>query len=494
MKKFERAVVLTLLVMILILAGCKKMPTSPGNNPPSKPSTPSGPSLGVVDTTYTFSSFTTDPDDDSISMKFDWGDGSASSWSGLVASGDTISMGHSYSSTGIYSIKAQAKDKDGATSGWSDPFQITISSGGTGWERFYGGNYEEVGKWVGQTSDGGYMIVGYTTSYGAGAADAYLVKTDASGNEIWHSTIGGSQDEWVESACKTADGGYILTGTAYSYDPYWGSDDLYLAKADANGNEIWHKYFRWGTDSTGAEEWGYSVQQTTDGGYIIAGFMNNYAQDTLSEVYLIKTDNGGNKLWSKLFGGPNRDGAYSVQQTSDGGYIIAGWTRSFGAGAQDVYLIKTDANGNETWYKTFGGPGYDGAYSVQQTSDGGYIIAGYLNSVDIYLIKTDANGNEVWSKTFGGADYEEAFSVQQTTDGGYIVAGVTASYGAGVDDVYLIKTDANGNEVWNKTFGGSNDDTGYWVQQTSDGGYIITGDRQSPPVSGSSDAYLIYYK
>jgi len=363
----------------------------------------------------------------------------------------------------------------------------------TAWTRTYGGSGEDIGKWVHETSDGGYIIVGWTNSYGAGAADAYLVRTDSSGNEVWHSAIGGSQDEWIESACETSDGGYVLTGTAYSYDLYWQSNDVYLAKADANGNEIWHKYFRWGTDSTGAQEWAYSVQQTTDDGYIIVGFMNNYAQDTLTEVYLIKTDDSGNKEWSKTFGGPSDDCGNSVKQTSDGGYIIAGSTESFGAGASDVYLVKTDANGNEVWSKTFGGSSYDEGYSVQQTTDGGYIIAG-RKVFDAYLIKTDASGNEVWSKTLGGTDVEVAYSVQETSDGGYIITGFTGSYGAGVDDVYLIKTDANGSEVWSKTFGGSNDDIGYSVQQASDSGYIIVGETHSPPVSGYSDVCLIKTK
>jgi len=363
----------------------------------------------------------------------------------------------------------------------------------TAWTRTYGGSGEDIGKWVHETSDGGYIIVGWTDSYGAGAADAYLVRTDSAGNELWHSTIGGPMNEWIYSACETADGGYVLTGTAYSYDLYWGSNDVYLAKADANGNEVWHKIIRCDPDSSGTEEWAYSVKETSDGGYIIAGFRNNYDQDTLAQAYLVKTDASGNKLWDKLFGGSEPDWANSVAQTSDGGYILTGGTESFGAGLRDVYLIKTDADGNETWSKTFGGAGYDEGYSVCETSDGGYIIAGFINSFDIYLIKTEASGNEVWSKTFGGADVEVAYSVQETSDGGYIITGFTGSYGAGVDDVYLIKTDANGSEVWSKTFGGSNDDIGYSVQQASDGRYIVVGETQSYG-AGSSAVYLIKIK
>ena len=237
---------------------------------------------------------------------------------------------------------------------------------------------------------------------------------------------------------------------------------------------LWTKTFG-GSD----DDYGYSVQQTGDGGYILVGFTCSYGAGGL-EVYLIKTDAGGNQLWTRTFGGSYHDNGNSVQQTDDGGYIIAGGTESYGAGNFDVYLIKTDATGDTIWTKTFGGSDDDYGYTVQQTSDGGYIIAGYTNSYgaggyDVYLIKTDSSGIEQWSRTFGGSDYDYGFSVQQTGDSGYIITGETSSYGAGGLDVYLIKTDAGGNQQWSQTFGGSSDDGSWSVQQTGDGGYIIAG-------------------
>ncbi|MHC4695081.1 MAG: BACON domain-containing protein, partial [Planctomycetota bacterium] len=209
-----------------------------------------------------------------------------------------------------------------------------------------------------------------------------------------------------------------------------------------------------------------------------------------TDVYLIKTDALGNEEWSRTFGGGDHDEGQSVQLTSDGGYIITGWTYSFGSGIADVWLIKTDGVGNEQWSRTFGGSNYDRGMSVQLTGDGGYIIGGNTSSFGaggVYLIKTDAAGIEQWSQTIGGGS---CASMQITGDGGYIATGYTYSYGAGDADVYLVKTDALGNEQWSRTFGGSNYDRGFSVQVTDDGGYIIAG-RGVSSKTGTTDVYLI---
>ncbi len=199
--------------------------------------------------------------------------------------------------------------------------------------------------------------------------------------------------------------------------------------------------------------------------------------------------------WTKTFGGTNDDWADSVQQTSDGGYIVAGLTKSFSAGKSDAYLVKTDCDGNRLWQKTFGGNNDDCAYAVQQTSDGGYIIAGETTSFgaglsDAYLVKTDSEDNLLWQKTFGGKDSDRAYFVQQTFDKGYVIAGMTDSFGAGKTDTYIIKTDSEGNLQWQKALGGVNNDWAHAVQQTSDGGYIIAGLTRSFG-AGNYDVYLV---
>jgi len=355
------------------------------------------------------------------------------------------------------------------------------------WTKTFGGSDNEFGNSVHQTSDGGYILTGYTWSYGAGALDVWLIKTDASGEESWTKTFGGSLWDVGEHVQQTSDGGYIITGS--TYDDTFSEAYVWLIKTDASGNELWTKTFE-------RSSWNeaYSVQQTSDGGYIITGHTHS---DSLGDmdVWLIKTDTSGDTLWTKTFGRSEYDDGSSGQQTSDDGYIITGQTQSYGDYGGDVWLIKTDESGDTLWTRTFGGSSRDYGFSVYQTSDGGYIIAGYTESYgageyDVCFIKTDASGEELWTKTFGGSDQDVGRSVQQTSDGGYIITGYTKSLGAGERDVWLIKTDASGDSLWTKTFGGSDNDDGHSVQQTSDEGYIITGYTTSYG-AGEGDVWLI---
>ena len=356
------------------------------------------------------------------------------------------------------------------------------------WQKTFGGSEYDMGSSVQQTSDGGYIIAGATSSFGAGDIDVYLIKTEPNGHSQWQKTFGGSDNDFGNSVQQTSDGGYVIAG--YTNFSVVRRTDVYIIKTEPNGSSQWHKTFG-GSDS----DYGRSVQQTSDGGYIIAGDTSSFGAGGF-DVSLIKTEPNGSSQWQKTFGGSDFDMCSSVQQTSDGGYVIAGSTYSFGAGGSDVYLIKTEPNGNSQWEKTFGGNDDDGGYSVQQTADDGYIIAGYTDSfgagdIDVYLIKTKPNGSSEWQKSFGGNEYDRGFSVQQTSSGGYIIAGYTNSFGAGDYDVYLIKTDPNGSSEWEKTIGASKDDNGYSVQQTGDGGYIIAGATLSVGTGLMEYIYLI---
>ena len=348
---------------------------------------------------------------------------------------------------------------------------INITTAQITFQKTFGGTGVDEGQSVQQTTDGGYIISGATFSYGAGTVDVYLIKTNANGDALWTKTFGGTGDDLGNSVEQTTDGGYIIAGYTYGFGA--GIVDVYLIRTNATGDTLWTKTFG-GTD----QDFGYSVKQTTDSGFIIAGTTRSFGAG-YEDIYLIKTNANGDTLWTKTFGGAGEDIGYSVQQTSDGGYLIGGNSTSFGAGAKDVYLIKTDVAGNIVWSKVFGGAANDIAQSVQQTSDGGYIIAGGANSfsvsTDVYLIKTNANGDTLWTKTYGGTSYDRAESVHQTTDGGYIITGIILGCSSCPADVYLIRTNATGDTLWTKTFGSTNEDFGFSVKQTTDGGYIIAG-------------------
>lgn len=331
------------------------------------------------------------------------------------------------------------------------------------WNKTFGGTGYDSAYSVQQTADGGYIITGCTSSYGDDSSDVWLIKTDVNGEEEWNKTFGGENVSIAHSVQQTSDSGYALVG----FTTRSGGMDVWFIRTDANGNEQWNKTF--GGDYA---DHGYYVQETSEGGFIIAGTTQSYG--AIVNAWLIKTDANGNEEWNRTYGGET----CSVQQTSDGGYILAGNTPSYGLIVNDAWLIKTDSNGNKQWNKTYKEKGI--AYSVQQTSDGGYILVGFTNTYgaslgDGWLMKVDKNGNIQWNKTFGGKDYDKFYSVQQTKESGYIISGKTGSYGVDGYDAWLIKTDVNGNEQWNLTFGGIRDEGARSVQQTADGGYIIAG-------------------
>jgi hypothetical protein len=349
----------------------------------------------------------------------------------------------------------------------------SIASAQMSWWRAYGGPSDDEGNSVQQTTDGGFIIAGFTNSFGAGDADVYLVKTNAQGETLWTRTYGGTKGDFGYSVQQTSDDGYIIAGTTYSFRE-WGFG-IYLIKTDAQGESLWTRTYGGPIFNDG-----YSVRQTADGGYIVAGAI--FSDANMYDVCLIKTNASGDTLWTRTYGGADEDQARSVQQTTDGGYIAVGSTWSFGAGNGDVYLIKTDAQGETLWTRIYGGPERDEGHSVQQTTDGGYIVTGFsVSAGGLYLIKTDSQGGKMWIGTYAGLGGN---SVKQTTDGGYIIAGY------GQTDVPLIKTDAKGDTLWTRTYGGTGYDMGYSVQQTTDGGYIVAGYTTSFG-AGRDDVYLI---
>jgi hypothetical protein len=368
----------------------------------------------------------------------------------------------------------------------------------------FGGLYNDEFTSVQLASDGGYILAGSNElfrkeyeEYQSESA-AWLLKVDSNGKELWNKTLRTGESYSVQ---VTDDDGYVFAGSSIVSARDW-EGGAWLIKIDSEGNEIWNNiYFgdRESNEFVGLT----SVQLTPDNGFILAGASYPRIPGEFHPyTWLIRTDSEGNEIWNKTFDITYCPGcdwpplSLIVLPTQDGSYILAG--NIYGGGAR---LIKIDSDGNEIWNKTFGGNYYP--RSIQLAPDDGYILAGYLvyGNEDAWLLKVDSEGNELWNKTFGvGSNSISKFTSAQTTpDGDYILAGRLgaskvswAAYGNGsnLSDAWLLKVDSEGNELWNKTFGGSNYDSASSVQPTLDGGCILAGTTASFG-AGMTDAWLV---
>lgn len=356
------------------------------------------------------------------------------------------------------------------------------------WTRTFGGSNIDIAHDVQPTDDGGFIMTGYTRSFGSGGHDLWLLKTDSSGNEEWSWAFGGPDDDEGHAVWPTNDGGYIAVGFTSSFGA--GGTDVWLVKTDAEGNEDWTQTFGGANDDEA-----YAVQETADGDLIIAGVTSSSGAGS-RDMWLIKTDASGTHVWDRTLGGYGSDGAWGVAQTSDEGFILTGWTFSNGPGyLGNAWLVKTDSLGIAEWDEAFGGSDADRGYSARETADGGYIMAGYTGSIgaglyDLYLVKTDSEGTAEWSEAYGGSGRDYGYSVVQTFDDGFLAVGYTLSFGAGGDDMYLVRTNADGVLQWETTYGGSASDVAHAVVNTGDGGYAIAGHTLSYG-AGLHDAWLI---
>jgi len=391
---------------------------------------------------------------------------------------------------GAHTITAEAMDRSGNV-GRKSVTLVMDKIKDISWEKTFGGLDKDRAESIQQTKDGGYIVAGWTGSFGSGERDAYIFKLNSKGEVQWQKTFGGKKDDVANSIQQTTDGGYIVAGWTGSFVS--GERDAYIFKLNSKGEVEWQKMF----GGEGSDE-AKSIQQTKDGGYIVAGWTNSFGSGWWEDIYILKLNSKGALEWQKTFGGEGSDEANSIQQTTDGGYIVAGWTVSLGSGVKDIYILKLNSKGNLEWQKTFGGNygNYDDeANSIQQTTDGGYIIAGWTYNPDsgrsdVYILKLNSKGQLEWQKTFGGNYDDGANSIQQTTDGGYIVAGWTYSFGSGEADVYILKLNSKGELEWEKTFRGKADDEAKSIQQTADGGYIIAGSTYFLG-SGEADVYIL---
>lgn len=340
------------------------------------------------------------------------------------------------------------------------------------WTKTYGGWAADQGFGICSTTDGGFILTGQSSSYGT-QSQVLVVKTDSNGDTVWTKNYGGYGWDQGNSIQQTTDGGFILAGWTTSYgDPF----AAYLIKTDSAGDTLWTR-----TYITGYAADAISVRQTSEGGYILVGSTYSLATSEY-DVYLVKTDPSGEVEWSKTYGGNRDDRGLSVEQTTDGGYVVCGYTQSF-ASYSGVYLIKTDSQGDTAWTRVYDASGCYMAVGewVQQTLDGGYVITG--NSIcypepghyDLILIKTNADGDTIWARHYGEQFADFGNAVRQTPDSGYVAVGMTQSFGADNKDLCVIKTDENGDSLWARTYGGGAEESGTEMVLDSAGNYIVLG-------------------
>ena len=391
------------------------------------------------------------------------------------------------------------------------------------WVKNFGGSGEETAQAVITTADGGFAVLGFSNSTDGDLAgkttavnDYWLLKLDADGNLQWSKTYGGSKDDRGQSLVQTSDGGFALTGYAMSSDGDGsannGFHDNWVIKVDAQGILQWEKSFGFS-----GHDHSYDIIETADGGLFFSGFLDitsaladgytakgntSLTAHGVGEFWGTKLDAQGNVEWRSYFGGTNNDRSHAVVQANDGGFVLSGFTESNdfdiknSRGSYDFWVVKIDSQGEMVWQNSFGGTGIEISYDIAKTNDNGYIVVGNTFSddtdisknngeSDVWMIKINDNGELVWEHTFGGSAFDAAQSVALSSDGGFIISGNSKSTSmdltanAGENDIWLIKTDANGRMVWQKTFGGGGLDYGFDALETEDESIILVGESES---------------
>lgn len=355
------------------------------------------------------------------------------------------------------------------------------------WTQTYGGNGQDGGEAMTMTGSGDIVITGYKSPAPFGYRDVIMMKTDGQGNEIWSKLYNLNLNDYGRSIRNTQDGGFIIAGMTevnpQTFDPF-------MIKTDAAGNIQWQRQYDYGF---GADDRAHSVWQTSDGGYIAAGqtwlmhgAFGNY------DIYIIKTDANGNVQWKRVYYRENEgaDVALAIQQLSDGGYIIGGFTHS---SQWASYIIRTDSIGNTVWSNVYPGSWQSECYDILATSDGGFIFTGTESSfetdTDVLITKLDASGNLIWKKIYGTINAEQGNSIKQLPGGGYIIAGMSSTESTSYD-MYVIKTNSAGDTLWSSIIGGQGDDRAFSVVSPQPGAYYVSGCSWSFGL-GYGDIYLM---
>ncbi len=354
-------------------------------------------------------------------------------------------------------------------------------------EKTFGGSNYDFGHAIACTSDGGYVITGLTGSFGDSLGDNFVVKLDSTGTQEWFKITGSNKLEGGNAIIPMSDYGYYVINHTEGYGA--GECDGWTYRADNKGNIMWANTYGGIYDDVARDG-----IQNSEGNLVVAGLSEMF--DSLGDAYIANYDKAtGNAIWIHTYGGKGREQAQRILQTSDGGYIVAGNSDVDSNGPEDIWVFKTDALGKQLWSKKIGGPGYEEAYGLCIAPDGGYIIAGFStsygsNTEDALMLKLDEDGNLLWSKNYGGQLKDRAFGVSNTPDGGFMLTGLTYSFRDTLGDMLLIKTDQYGNQLWMKSYGGADFDEGNWLVSCPGGGYAICGTTKSTG-KGKEDAYIV---
>jgi hypothetical protein len=389
------------------------------------------------------------------------------------------------------SFTAQVKIESNAASS-PDYFDFkaegTPTTGGSiTFERIIGGQENDGASSVQITNNGGYIVAGNTLDPINDFLVATLTMLDKYGNFLWTKQYPGDGTSAFSSVVIADDGGFVATGRTATSN--LSANKVFVVKTDDDGNNA-----NWWTFGAAGDE-ASEIEKTNDGGYIIAGFtVNTGVEDDLLDAMLIKLDGVFTQVWLKNYGTKTPgeykgEDARSVKQTADGGFIFAG---SQSDGVPDVYLVKTDADGDIIWEKTYGGSDWDVANDIFITNDGGYVMAGFTikNARDVFVVKTDSAGTEQWSENYGGSSNDEGAAIVETSDQGFLIVGGTKSSSVdGDEDVYIIKTDGSGSQIWDMTYGGNGSEGASCVRKDTPPGFIISGSTGS--FSRSTDMYIL---
>jgi len=359
------------------------------------------------------------------------------------------------------------------------------------WSRLYGGSGHDQSYSVEQTWEGGFIIGGYTESYGSGGKDVWLIKTDHLGVESWNRHLGGLEDDLCQSVVQTASKGYLGVGYTCSFGA--GDKDGWLVCVNDLGDSLWSKTYG-GLN----EDYFHEIIPTEDDNYVICGWTASYGTGA-KDGWLVKVDSRGDTIWTKTYGGPNNDLIKRVNTTEDGGFILTGWTESQGPTPhRNVWIVKTDSLGNENWSRVYGGSYYDEGHYTEETSDSGYIIMGWygfsIANPDVWFIKTDGSGNSVWDETYGQYHYDIVWDGMQTEDNGFLGVGYCRPNMSNwyYSNVLVMKTDSLGYEEWTLYYGGSQREMMFSMDFLPDNGIITTGWAESFG-AGGYDVWLLRF-